>query len=206
MEHEYWEEQLHGFLDNELDPADRVTVQEHIDGCPDCRHHLAYFSSMKQRLRVHSESVTMPKTVATRINRLFQRKRNISKKIWFSGIGLGLAAALVIGIIFPQIALQNYRFIDCMLNGEFVCYGCEVAERAGLNKGDLCSGTHALGLLTQKGKLWRFATDEKGFVLVQDLSLVGQNVEIDAQALYPEHLLRIKHWRKVIDHRASFQH
>jgi predicted anti-sigma-YlaC factor YlaD len=37
-----------GYLDNELDDAQKKTFQEHLDHCPDCQQELAEFKELKQ--------------------------------------------------------------------------------------------------------------------------------------------------------------
>ncbi len=197
MDHEYWEERLQGYVDNELGPADRIAVQSHVDACPECRTNHNYFQCLKKRLKVHARTIEIPKSVEARLNRLFAGKRNPFLQPRYFGAALALAAVLVLGFLLPDLWQEPYRFVDSVLEGKVICHDCEVADRAGVKKGSLCREGHHMGLKTVEGDLWRFASDQQGYSFVTDMSLIGKQVRIYGQTLSPEHLVRIKNLEKL---------
>ena len=203
MEHKYWEERLQGFIDNELGPADRIAVQTHVDECPICKVNLKYFQCLKERLRAHGKTVRIPQAVDDRLHRLFVKKRNPWRQPRYIGIALAAAAVLLIGFLLPQMFGTPYAFIDNVMTGKVICHDCEVAARAGLEKGSICSDGHEMGLVTTDGKIWRFAGDDTSLKYANDSLLYGKAVRIYGQALFPERLIRIKNLELITESRAS---
>ena len=202
MEHEYWEERLQGYIDTELDPADHTAVEQHIAGCEACRVQAEYFRIMKKRVRMHTESVDMPDAVAQRLDAMFRRKR----KHWLLrlppslGIGLAVAAVLTLFVMLPRDA---YHFADGLISGKLTCHGCAMAEKAQLTKGDLCKDGHLMGLVDDRGTLWRIAADAEGVHYVRNMDLFGKDVEIQGSMLEPEHLIRIQDVKVVTTRQAA---
>ncbi len=192
MDREYWEEKLQAFIDNELGPADRLAVEQKLETDPDFRANLKYLRSMKKRLQAHAASIEIPKSVEQRLNSLFERKQRVRRLKWVFGPALALAAALALAILAPRLMQDSYHFVDRVTNGVVICHGCEVAHKAGLEKGELCRQGHQLGLKTEDGKLWRFAPDNEGLKFIDDLTLIGKDMRVYGQALSPERLIRIK--------------
>ena len=188
MEHRYWEERLQGYLDNELAPAAAVAMQAHIDQCEECKANLAYFGSLKRRLRAHSETVAIPEAVEARIRAQIGRKRNYTRVIRNAGMGLALAAAVMIGFLLPVLFEKPYEFESGIsLTGKLTCYDCEVADKIGMEMGDLCGDEHTMGILCENGDLWRFSGDSQ-----HDMSLMKQQVRIYGDALVAENIFRVK--------------
>lgn len=203
MDHEYWEEKLQGFLDRELEPADRAAVEDHIANCENCATQLSYFSAMKDRLSAHAESISMPPGVAQRLEKTFARKRNPLRALWVSGAGLALAAALIIAVFLPREFNPSYTIeTDKLFSGKVVCHDCIVAERAELDPGALCHDGHRMGLEDEEGRLWRFASDEKGQSYLKNMALYGEEVRIRGQAIPDIGLIRIEQLERIIAQQA----
>ena len=206
MEHKYWEERLQGFIDNELGPADRLAVQAHVDECPDCKVNLKYFRCLKERLHVHAGTVSIPRAVEDRLNRLFLKRRNPFRHPRTIATTLAVAAALLIGFLLPTLFQKPYAFVDSVMTGKIVCYDCEVAARVpDLERGDLCSDGHEMGLQADDGHLWRFARDQESVAYSGDKALFGKEVRIWAQTLAQERMIRIKNLEMVTGDQASFR-
>ena len=206
MEHKYWEERLHGYLDNELAPADHTAVENHINGCEKCAANLSYFKGLKKRVNSYKDSVEIPEAVQERISKLFLRKKNPIRRFLVPAAGLALAAALVLALILPQTLNQTYLFIEDVVKGHLVCHDCSIADKAGLAKFALCQDGHRLGLATADGALWRIACDSVGKDVVSDLKLIGKQVEIRGKILQTERLIRIEEMHEVVQKRASLAH
>jgi len=203
MEHSYWEERLQGYVDNELGPADLVAMENHVEDCPECRANFEYFQCLKKRLKAHAETVCIPKAVEERIREQFVHKKRPIKRSRFIGLGLAMAAALMMGILFPMLWKTPYRFVDEVVLGKIVCHDCEVAHRAGIEKGSLCSEGHRMGLVTTDGQLWRFAQDEESHHYISDMTLFGKQVRVYGQTLEPAHLIRIKSLEQINNQKAA---
>ena len=206
MDHEYWEEKLQGFLDNELEPADRTVVQGHIEGCEACKGNLAYFSNMKRRLHAHGQTIEAPPSVLSRLEHQFAKKRNPLRR-HFVPAAMALAAALVLFFLVTLRHEPTYQFVEKVMLGKVVCHDCAIAARAGLANGEICKEGHRLGLETASGELWRFAADDEGRKYITNLALVGKKVRIFGQVLDESPLIRIKKLETISDvanDKASF--
>jgi hypothetical protein len=192
MDHLYWEERLQGYIDNELGPADRRAVADHIDLCPNCRSNLEYMKCLKKRLQVHAGTLRIPQTVEARIQHLFKKKRQQRRMAWMMVSGLSLVAVFLIGAFLPASLAQPYEFTCGIYEGKVICYDCEVGKKAGLKVGVLCIDRHHLGLQTGDKHLWRFADDKEGQPHIKDKNLYGKKVRVYGQSLKPARLIRIK--------------
>lgn len=206
MDREYWEERLQAYLDNELNPADRMAVEQYIEVHPETKKQLEYFGALKKRIRAHAEIVEMPKSLEQRIQRTFERKRKVRlfrKRAVFGG--LALAAALVIGLMVPRLSLTNDKFQDSTMVGQVVCHDCSLAEMAGLTKGSICKDGHRLGLRTEGGELYRFAVDDVGKNFIRDYTIINSEVEVFGEVQEQYRVLRIKNLKKTVEQHASLE-
>lgn len=203
MDHKYWEEQLQAYIDGELDPADHSAVENHMASCEDCQAQNRYFAAMKKRLKAHAETVTIPPTVETRIQELFQPKKAVRfPRRWIYSAGL-LAAAILLALMLGPIMNNRLSFSPGTFIGKIVCHDCTVAHQAGLDRGTLCQDGHTLGLMTERGRLYRIANDEIGHSYIKDPSLYGDRVRVDGEVLKSKDLLRIQKLEKLILEKAS---
>ncbi|CAM2007400.1 anti-sigma factor family protein [Acanthopleuribacter pedis] len=206
MDRDYWEERLQAYLDNELNPADRMAVEQYIEVHPEAKAQLEYFGALKKRIRAHAEIVEMPKSLEQRIQRTFERKRTVRmfrKRAVYGG--LALAAALVIGLLTPALWTQGHTFEDTTIVGHIVCHDCSLAEMAGLTKGSMCKDGHRLGLRTDGGDLYRFAVDDVGKNFIRDYTIINSEVEVFGEVQHQYHVLRIKNLKKTVEQHALLQ-
>lgn len=189
MEHEYWEERVQGFVDNELSPADYTAVENHVAQCRECATNVAYFRAMKKRLALHASAVDMPEAVRGRLESTFARKRRGYKRwIWTALGSAALAAALLVFMLLPR---PSRHFVPGDVNGKLTCYDCEVAAQAGLVMGELCKDGHKMGLVTADGTLWRFAADDKGLRFIHHMEYMGKTAEVLGELHSGSHMVRI---------------
>ncbi len=205
MEHSYWEEKLQGYVDNELGPADLIAMESHVEDCPECSANFKYFQSLKKRLRAHADTICIPQAVEDRIQEQFSRKNHPQRRNQFVTWGLAMAAALMVGFLLPKLWNTPYRFVDEVVPGEIVCHDCEVADRAGLKRGTLCGDGHRMGLVTEKGALYRIAQDKDSLAYSLDKTLVGKQVRVYGQTLEPARMIRIKSLEQVIVQQAALK-
>ena len=203
MDHKYWEEQLHAYLDRELDPADHRAVEKHMEDCADCRANYEYFKAMQNRLRAHAATVSIPPVVEERLHSLFKPKKVVAfPKRWIYA-GLALAAVLLIGFIIEPMVNPRYSFQEGTYVGNVVCHDCTVAHRAGLARGVLCEDGHKQGLVTDGGRLFRIASDEIGMSYMKDPTIYGNRVRVVGELIKAKGLLRIQKMELVAPKRAS---
>lgn len=204
MDHKYWEEQLQAYLDRELDPADHRAVEKHMEDCADCKTHYEYFCALQKRLRAHAATVTIPPAVSQRLDKLFAPKRVTSfPKRWVYAAA-AMAAIVILSLLLKPYLSPSYTFTPCTYIGKVVCHDCTVAHRAGLARGTLChDGEHRLGLVTDTGQLFRFATDETGSIYTKDPTLYGDHVRVKGEVLKSRDLIRIQKLEPIAPKRAS---
>jgi len=203
MDHKYWEEQLQAYLDHELDPADYRAVEKHVGECSECKTQFDYFSALKARLRAHAETVTIPPIVEERLHSQFTEKKLFPfRQSWIVGT-LSLAAMFVLGLLVAPFLTPGLIFTEGTFEGKIVCHDCTVAYQAGLDRGVLCQDGHRLGLVTDHGKLYRFASDEIGQIYTTDPSLYGDTVRVTGEVLKSRGLIRIQKLEHLTPKRAS---
>lgn len=190
MDNEYWEQRLMAYIDKELDPADHAAVKRHIEENEECRAQYEYFCAMKGRLRQHHVTTEMPAAVDQRLRDSVASRHRFGVRMKIgSGLGFILAAAAALMLF---LAPQQFSQEPVSMVGTVVCYDCEVAAEAGMEKMSLCSdGQHQMGLKCHDGSLWRIARDKES-VTIDPMSLYGQEIEVQGQVLVGTALLRLK--------------
>ncbi|MDJ0839894.1 MAG: anti-sigma factor [Acidobacteriota bacterium] len=208
MEHDYWQERLQAYLDNELSPADHTAVKNHIDESPELKAELEYFRSMKKRLLQHRDTVQMPESVAARIQQQFKKKRVIYRwgRYLKPSYALAMAAGVALAVLLPMaFNRQTYAFGEKTLTGTITCSDCSIADRAGLQMGVLCKDGHQLGLIGEDGNIYRIAMDDKGLQINDKQgSLYNASVEIRGELLPAEKLIRVLELKEYVPQQASF--
>ncbi len=199
MEHEYWEERVQGFVDNELSPADHNAVETHVAQCRECAANVAFFRAMKKRLALHANAIDMPEAVRERLETTFARKRRGYKRWIWTAFGTAAAAALLVFVLLPR---PTHHFVAGDVQGKITCFDCEVAMHAGLAMGELCKDGHKMGMVTADGTLWRFAADDKGLRFIHHLEYMGKAAEVLGELHNDSHVLRI-HELHLVDQRQA---
>lgn len=203
MDHEYWEIRVQGYLDNELSPADRMAVEQHVSSCEDCEYQLEYFSALKERLRVHADNIEMPVSFQNRLEHMFAKKR-APKRRWLVP-ALAMAAVMTLALLLtftsraPMIAVHPGEMI-----GRLVCHDCEVAARSGYDKGEFCFDGHRLGLITEDNELYRFVAKKEDATFITNMSLAGQKVRVFGDIIEGRKLLRVDRLEDLVSSRAYF--
>ena len=192
MDKQYWIHMFNAYADNELSPADRLAVDTYLDQNPDCRKELEDLLALKKRLGAHRQAVVCPEQVLSRIQTRFGNRKKSKLRIGWLGFYGAVAAAIFLAFWLPGVMEPDYQLLSAEKQGTLFCYGCEVAARVGLEKGKLCQGGHKLGLLEENGRLWEFASDEKGVKYQKDLSLYRQFVKVEGQFIKKEGLVIIQ--------------
>lgn len=101
---------LHGYLDNELDPARSLEIESHLHDCQDCARNYqnlqAFQSAVQSRLPYYRAPLQLRKRVDSIIkgNRKEEQPRVEQTKLWpWLGLGLGVSLALVTLIFFSFV-------------------------------------------------------------------------------------------------------
>jgi hypothetical protein len=193
MTHDYWEEQLHAYVDRELGPADQLAMEQHLHACENCQIEVEYFSSLTKRLNAHANAVEIPPSVEQRVARLVEKRQASGSRRAWTMSALGLAAVLVLGLLTPHLLRDDLQFEEAVVVGKVLCHDCHIAEAAGLEMGALCFDGHQIGVITDSGKIYRFAHDERGVSYNKQLGdLYGTEVKVFAEVARPFAMLRVK--------------
>ena len=191
MDKTYWHELHQAYLDDELGPADRKAFEQYMEANPEMQMQHRWAVALKKRLAAYRDSVPFPDQVESRMATRFSRSQPWFRPSWWLAASM-LAALLVMAVFLPNRNQQMPTFEPGALQGTLVCYGCELAERVGLQKGVICASGHELALLCPKGELWRFASDTQGIKLQTDLGMYQKRVEISGLMHKGEHLIRVQ--------------
>lgn len=189
MDKKYWNEMLQAYLDNELSPADRLAVETRMAKNPEMETELDQMKALKKRLTAFGDNISIQSKTIERLTKRFEKKPR-PQKAWI-GVTLALAAVTFMAVFIPdwRKAEEPYILEQTELQGTLFCYGCEVAQRLGMEKGNICKDGHRLGLICDDRKLWQFAQDEKGLNQQKNWALFNQAVVVKGSVLKPEGLL-----------------
>lgn len=192
MDKKYWNEMLQAYMDNELSPADRLAVETRMAKNPEMEIEMEQMKALKKRLTAFSDNISIQPQTIERLSKPFQKKPR-PQKTWI-GITLTLAAVTLLAVFIPdwRKVEDPYVLEQTELQGTLFCYGCEVANRLGMEKGHICKDGHRLGLVCADKKLWQFAQDEKGLNEQKNWALFNQAVIVRGSILKPEGLLFVE--------------
>jgi len=139
MNHQELFELLSAFVDNELTEAERSTVKQHIDSCPDCRRRLGQLETLKHSVH-EAGNMELPYAFASTLTRSIQHNDDVA----ISWLGIEhYALRFVFGLAFLVLVLlgiTSYRQADDPLTVERYVSG-------------ISSDSAVAQILTKKGTL-----------------------------------------------------
>ncbi len=191
MDKTYWQERLQAYLDNELEPADRKAFEQHLGSDQDIAAEFKFMGALKKRLSAYRDSVSIPSSVEQRIRNRFGKPPRRFASTWLIAAST-LAAVILVALFLPRLNAEALSFEHSVVRGTISCYGCEVAQRSGLEQGIICLDGHEMGLVCANGQLWRFASDKQGLAIKGDQDLYKKDVEVSGMINREERLIRVQ--------------
>lgn len=88
---------LHPYIDGELDGDERVEMDVHLDGCPQCRDEVTVYAGMRATIRRHAEAPAMPEGLEQRVRARIEAEDNRERSRPFIPWSIAAALAILIG-------------------------------------------------------------------------------------------------------------
>jgi len=113
---EQTQDQLHGYLDGELDPISAANFEKHLDTCPDCKQTLAAEQALHQSIQKANLYERAPESLRKKLLGEPQRQsaavRSFPAPRVFGWKWLAAAAALLLAVVVSWQQLQKLRGIS----------------------------------------------------------------------------------------------
>lgn len=177
------QQQIAGYVDHELEPAQSQTVSRHLQDCPGCAEAAHTQQKMKSLVREKSATLATPVHLRSTIRRSLMRD-DAGFSFWAQVQQLFTlqplpALATVVVLIFlsgllayfvlpknAQLAGDNTTFVAGTLEGEIICIDCDLLHS--LKTENVHDAAHRVGVRCQDGRLWSILRSE------QSAALAGQ--------------------------------
>jgi mycothiol system anti-sigma-R factor len=187
------QDQLAGYVDQEIAPARANTITQHLGKCPGCAQEANVQSEVKTIVREHAKQVPAPAHVRAEIRRTLERESShlgfLSQlRALFQRQPLPVMATAVILIMlsgfathffFPsqtRLGGNDVQFVDGSLDGEIICVDCTLMDMT--DTPYTHDAIHRLGLRCKDGKLWSILPSALGRELARDPSRFRRQVRL----------------------------
>ncbi|MGH7601754.1 MAG: anti-sigma factor family protein [bacterium] len=187
------QDQLAGYVDQEIEPARASTITQHLGKCPGCAQEANEQSEVKTLVREHAKQVPAPAHVRAEIRSALERESSqlgfLSQlltlfqrqplPVMATAIILMMLSGLATHFFLPSQTISSgtdVQFVDGSLEGEIICVDCTLMEMtAALDTHD---AIHRLGLRCNDGKLWSILPSALGQELARDPSRFRRRVRL----------------------------
>jgi mycothiol system anti-sigma-R factor len=187
------QDQMAGYVDQEIEPARTSAISQHLDHCPGCAQEASAQREVKALVREHAKQMPAPVHVRAEIRRNLERESSrlgfLSQlQALFQRQPLPAIATAVILIFLSGLVTHyfftnqtnlrgsNMQFVDGSIEGEIICVDCtlmDVTETPYIH-----DTTHRVGVRCKDGKLWSILPSIKGRELAQDPSRFHRQVRL----------------------------
>lgn len=187
------QDQLAGYVDQEIEPARASTITQHLGKCPGCAQEANVQSEVKTFVREHAKQVPAPAHVRAEIRRTLEREssrlgflsqlrmlfRQQPLPAFATAIILMMLAGFATYFLLPSQTIlsgNDVQFVDGSLEGEIICVDCTLLDMT--DTPYTHDATHRLGLRCKDGKLWSILPSERGRELARDPSRFHRQVRL----------------------------
>jgi len=178
------QQQIAGYVDHELEPAQLQTVSGHLQACPGCAEAANAQKKIKNLVREKAAALTTPAPLRAAIRRSLARENSgfsfwaqvqqlftlqplpalaaVAALIFFSGL-------LTYFAFFPSAPLAggNPAFVAGSLEGEIICIDCDLLDSLKTAHGH--DAAHRVGVRCLDGRLWSILRSEKSETLASQI-------------------------------------
>lgn len=187
------QDQLAGYVDQEIEPARASTINQHLGKCPGCAQEASVQSEVKTLVREHAKQVPAPAHVRAEIRHTLERAS--SRFGFFNQLRtliewqpLPTMATAIILMVLSGIGTyffsqdrslsrgNDVQFVDGSLEGEIICVDCTLLSTT--DTPFTHDAIHRLGLLCKDGKLWSILPSDLGRELARDPSRFRRQVRL----------------------------
>ncbi|MGH7451355.1 MAG: anti-sigma factor family protein [bacterium] len=187
------QDQMAGYVDQEIEPARASTISRHLDKCPGCAQEASAQKEVKTLVREHVKQVPAPAHVRAEIRRTLERESSrfgfLSEvRMLFQRQPLPAVATTIVLMMLSGLATlfffqsreivggSDVQFVDGSLEGEIICVDCTLLEVA--DTPYTHDAIHRLGLRCKDGKLWSILPSDLGRELARDPSRFRRQVRL----------------------------
>jgi len=170
------QEQLAGYVDRELEPAEAKTVSRHLQDCAGCAEEADAQEKIKNLVRAKSAPVAAPAHLRAEIRRHLDQE-NSAFSFWRQLRQLFVlqpvaALATVVALIFLSGLLTYFVFLKTSplaggdapfttgsIEGEIICIDCDLLDL--VKAAYVHDAAHRVGVRCKDGQLWSILRSEK---------------------------------------------
>ena len=170
-----FQEQIAGYVDRELEPAQASAISRHLEDCAGCAEEATAQQTTKELVRQAPPFVT-PARVRAEIRRGLDREmlgfsfRNLVQQLF---VRQPIPALAVVAMLMALSGLAAYfvfqrqaqpdgsdtHFLAGSIEGEIICVDCDLLDL--VDTPFIHDATHRLGVRCQDGHIWSILRSEK---------------------------------------------
>jgi mycothiol system anti-sigma-R factor len=187
------QDQLAGYVDQEIEPAQASSITQHLGKCPGCAQEANAQSEVKTFVREHAQQVPAPAHVRAEIRRTLERESSrpgfLSQlRALFERQPLPVIATAAILMMLSGFATYFFlpsqtapsgadvQFVNGSLEGEIICVDCTLMDMTDTQYTH--DTIHRLGLRCKDGRLWSILPSAQGRELARDPSRFRRQVRL----------------------------
>lgn len=187
------QDQLAGYVDQEIEPARASTITQHLGKCPGCAQEANAQSEVKTLVREHVKQVPAPAHVRAEIRRTLEREssrfgflsqlRTLFQRQPFPAVATTIVLIALSGFaahfFFPsqtRLGSNDVQFVDGSLEGEIICVDCTLLDMTDTRYTH--DAIHRLGLRCKDGRLWSILPSDLGRELARNPSRFRRQVRL----------------------------
>lgn len=201
------QEQIAGYIDQEIEPRQTEIVSRHLHQCPACAGEAALQKHVKKEVTDHTKKVIAPPYLRAQIRRTLDR--------YGSGVGfwaelrqlfrwqpIPAFAAVFALLLLPALItfymargqvsgkLSQPAMVTGSLDGEIICVDCTLLQL--ISAPFTHDSTHRIGLRCKDGKIWNILRSQKGQELIQATATFPRRVRVEGHLFPDNYYIEVK--------------
>jgi mycothiol system anti-sigma-R factor len=187
------QDQIAGYVDQEIEPVRASTISQHLDKCPGCAQEANAQREVKTLVHEHAKQVPAPAHVRAEIRHTLEHAPSrfgfLSQlRMLFEWQPLPTMATAIMLMALSGIGTYYFsqgrvlprgsdvQFVEGSLEGEIICIDCTLMDVTATPYTH--DAIHRLGLRCKDGKLWSILPSDQGRELARDQSRFHRRVRL----------------------------
>jgi mycothiol system anti-sigma-R factor len=170
------QEQIAGYVDREIEPAQMTVISHHLQDCPGCAEEATAQQKMKDLVRAHAQHVPAPASMHAKIRRRLDQEASGSSflallsdllqqrplQAFATAMLLILLSGMTTYFVWQKpVSPTNLgtQFIVGSIEGELICIDCDLLDLTATPYTH--DATHRVGLRCTNGHIWSILRTEQ---------------------------------------------
>src|SRR5574341_687128 len=201
------QDQIAGYIDQEIEPGRASSISQHLNRCPGCAQQADTQKEVKELVREHAQHVAAPSHLRAEVRRRLDREpfrfgfwgawRYLFQQKPLAAIAATMAL-IVLSSFATYYAVQsrmnqngdNTSFVDGNLEGEIICVDCTLMDITQAKYTH--DAAHRFGLRCKNGGIWSILPSAKGRELLQNPNCFQRQVRIVGYLFQNTHYIEVK--------------